>query len=528
MPDTLHLWRRHNVYYLRLAIPPALRQHFPSASGKPRDKIVEPLGTGDLRQAQALRNQRVAHFERVFARLRSGVVLSPEEIAEEGRRVYDELLRPLQEVRANLPIETERQAVQWAEDKEIDRRVGEEIERIATARGIKIEPETETWRALGRTLIEAICGATGEPLPEPLATAANMRKHGTPFLQFGATVASTPVPVLPAPTAAPSRAPADGERFSEALEAHLAVVARRGRVQTTLADYRRIGEAFTKHCKDAPLSSITRAMASDFLDAVAEEHSDSTVNGCVALLSAVFEDARRRGRFEKNHHPFEDQKRKNVEADSYVPFTLDELRRLFAAAEFETEPKEYGTASAWPWAAAIAAYSGARLEEIAQMRAQDLRRDEETGIWFYDITPDAGRLKNKPSKRYVPVHSELIKIGLLKYRAALPRGVARLFPGIPPRASKGGKFGPALGDVFENRRTALGIVRPKVCFHSFRHNVSSLYDRLGVPESDTARVLGHKVEGISYGTYSKGGPGLVRVRDLVERIEYPGVALVKP
>jgi len=527
MPDLRHLWLRHHVYYLRLAIPPALRQHFPSATGKPRDKIVEPLGTGDLRQAQALRNQRVAHFERLFARLRSGVVLSPEEIAEEGRRVYDELLRPLQEVRANLPIETERQAVQWAEDKEIDRRVGQEIERIATARGIKIEPETETCRALGRTLIEAICGATGEPLPEPLVTAANMRKHGTPFLQFAAAATPTPVPALP-PTDAPSTAPASGERFSEALEAPLAVVARRGRAQTTLADYRRIGDAFVAYCKDAPLASITRAMASDFLDAIAEENSDSTVNGYVALLSAVFQDARRRGRFDKNTHPFEDQKRKNVEADSYVPFTLDELRRLFEAAEFEIKPKEYGTASAWPWAAAIAAYSGARLEEIAQMRAQDLRRDEETGIWYFNFTPEAGRLKNKPSKRLVPVHSELIKIGLLKYHAALPRNAERLFPGIPPRASKGGKFGPALGDVFEDRRKRLGIVRPKVCFHSFRHNVTNLYDRLGVPETDAARVVGHKIEGISYGTYSKAGPGLIRVREVVEKIEYQGVALVKP
>src|SRR5438046_1204357 len=89
MPDTLHLWRRHNVYYLRLAIPPALRQHFPSATGKPRDKIVEPLGTGDLRQAQALRNQRVAYWERVFARLRSGVAMLPDEIAEVAKQVYD-------------------------------------------------------------------------------------------------------------------------------------------------------------------------------------------------------------------------------------------------------------------------------------------------------------------------------------------------------------------------------------------------------------------------------------------------------
>jgi hypothetical protein len=44
-----------------------------------------------------------------------------------------------------------------------------------------------------------------------------------------------------------------------------------------------------------------------------------------------------------------------------------------------------------------------------------------------------------------------------------------------------------------------------------------------VPQSDAARILGHAVTGESYGTYSKPGPGLIRVKDVVEKIKYEGL-----
>src|SRR5262249_13060012 len=69
---------------------------------------------------------------------------------------------------------------------------------------------------------------------------------------------------------------------------------------------------------------------------------------------------------------------------------------------------------------------------------------------------------------------------------------------------------------------ALKLKREGLCFHSFRHNVSNSLDVAGVPQSDTARVLGHAVAGMSYGTYSQAGPGLKRVAATVEQITYEG------
>jgi integrase len=134
------------------------------------------------------------------------------------------------------------------------------------------------------------------------------------------------------------------------------------------------------------------------------------------------------------------------------------------------------------------------------------------------------KLKNAPSARLVPLHSTLVRAGLLDYVKALPKG-SPLFPGLKARESKGGKVGARVGELFRKKLVRLGLKRDGLCFHSFRHTVAGRLDAAGVPQSDAARVLGHAVEGMSYGTYSQAGPGLKRVAAVVEQIEYPGLRI---
>src|SRR5262249_16255465 len=72
-----HLQQRGNQFYLRLAIPRPIRHLFPSASGKPRDYIQEPLGR-DITPAEIECAQRVAHYKALFARAR---LMTPEAVA---------------------------------------------------------------------------------------------------------------------------------------------------------------------------------------------------------------------------------------------------------------------------------------------------------------------------------------------------------------------------------------------------------------------------------------------------------------
>jgi integrase len=278
---------------------------------------------------------------------------------------------------------------------------------------------------------------------------------------------------LPA-TAVPTPAPtATGEKVSQAAEAWFADMTRDKSAaprQQTVDGHRLRVRAFVDKAGDLPLTAVTRAAASDFLGAL--KVSNRTRNSYSTTLRSIFDCARRRGRF-TGDNPFEGMKAK-VAGSSYAPFTVAELQTLFDAMPRETKPKKHTPDTAMPWVALIALYTGARLEEIAQLTTADVREETANGatVWCVDVhNGGTNKLKNETSARLIPVHSELARLGLLDYVQALPRGP--LFPGLTRRESKGGKIGARVGELFREKLVSLKLKRDGLCFHSFRHNVSN-------------------------------------------------------
>jgi integrase len=202
-------------------------------------------------------------------------------------------------------------------------------------------------------------------------------------------------------------------------------------------------------------------------------------------------------------------------------FTPAGLHKLFAALPLDKAP-EHTPESALPWAVRIAAYTGMRLEEIAQLTVADVQTRGSNGgtVIVFDVHngDDAHHLKNDSSARAIPMHSELVRAGLLDYIGALPKD-GLLFPGLKRRASKGGKIGARLGELFRKKLIALGMKRDGLCFHSLRHTVAQRLEAAAVSQTDAARVTGHAIEGMTYGVYST-GPGLKRLAVVVEEIRY--------
>src|SRR5262249_25126317 len=176
-------------------------------------------------------------------------------------------------------------------------------------------------------------------------------------------------------------------------------------------------------------------------------------------------------------------------------------------------PAKHAVATALPWASLIAAFTGCRREEIANLMASDIKHTD--GVWFFDIRE--GKTDN--AERVVPVHGALIDAGLFKYPDGLPPG-SRLVPGLRGRASKDGKFGASLGDGFEAWRKRLGIVRKGVNFHSFRHTVGDRLRKAGVAKDDRGFLLGHADVEMQNKVYGHDGPGLKRLKEIVERLSY--------
>ena len=100
-------------------------------------------------------------------------------------------------------------------------------------------------------------------------------------------------------------------------------------------------------------------------------------------------------------------------------YTMNEARTVLTAAR-----KGENAETRWlPW---LAAYSGARINELAQLTRGDFFQVGED--WYFKLTTMGGKsLKNRYSERRVPVHPALIAEGILDFVKAHHRDTDRLF-----------------------------------------------------------------------------------------------------
>ena len=78
------------------------------------------------------------------------------------------------------------------------------------------------------------------------------------------------------------------------------------------------------------------------------------------------------------------------------------------------------------WVPLLCAYSGARLSEICQLRAEDIFK--QGGVWCMKFDPNAGSLKNENSERATPLHPAITDSGFLQFVTSA--GSGPLFAGL--------------------------------------------------------------------------------------------------
>jgi integrase len=165
-----------------------------------------------------------------------------------------------------------------------------------------------------------------------------------------------------------------------------------------------------------------------------------------------------------------------------------------------------------------------RLDEIAQLRLCDLVRDEDTGRWFFDVGRSGGRsTKTASSIRHVPVHPELERIGLLRYRKRLVTQGATdddsLWPDVKaqgrrPRSAAWSKwFGRYL-------REKCSVSDSAKVFHSFRHAFKRMTRDAGLPEEIHDALTGHASNGGIGRTYGK-GMSIKPLADALDKVDAP-------
>ena len=152
------------------------------------------------------------------------------------------------------------------------------------------------------------------------------------------------------------------------------------------------------------------------------------------------------------------------------------------------------------------------------------------GIDYIEVTDqgDGQTLKTKGSRRSVPIHPELIRLGFPSYvekcRAA---GDARLFPLVRSKAANG-KWSDAWGKWWSRYRRSVGVGGRWRDFHAFRHTFKRQCRECGIPKDIHDAITGHPSGDVadSYG----GAYPLRPLAEAMQRLRYDGLNLssVKP
>lgn len=152
------------------------------------------------------------------------------------------------------------------------------------------------------------------------------------------------------------------------------------------------------------------------------------------------------------------------------------------------------------FAPALVWYTGARREEICKLTIHDV--ECHGNIPHLKITAtDAGRVKSKSSKRRVPLHSELLRLGFLEFvREMRLAGETLLFPELYPATGTKRK----LGDVFYKiwwvkiRPFVPDLIRGQA-MHAVRHMVATELREADCALEDRNDLLGHSQNGLGEG-----------------------------
>lgn len=148
------------------------------------------------------------------------------------------------------------------------------------------------------------------------------------------------------------------------------------------------------------------------------------------------------------------------------------------------------------WVPLLGAYSGARVGELCQLRAEDVRQDD--GIHYIRITPDAGTVKSGMF-RDVPLHDHVVGEGFLDF--VKKSGSGPLFYRSRPRRGKTSPAETVAGRLGKWLR-ALGVIPEQIQpSHAWRHRLKTVGRELGADPRVLDAVQGHaaRTAGDDYG-----------------------------
>lgn len=151
------------------------------------------------------------------------------------------------------------------------------------------------------------------------------------------------------------------------------------------------------------------------------------------------------------------------------------------------------------WALSLLVVSGARVGEILQLTREDILKKD--GEWCVSINEDGDdkNIKNKYSRRFVPLTDGALGFDLTAFLEAVDAGHLASVTGKTVARNSGvirKMINGLLGDSKTDNQTT----------HSLRHHMAGSLQARGIPLAYAQAILGHASNSMSYDTYGSGVP----------------------
>lgn len=176
-------------------------------------------------------------------------------------------------------------------------------------------------------------------------------------------------------------------------------------------------------------------------------------------------------------------------------------QNMILSASFAEAPARLSAhkAAARRWVPWLCAYTGARVNEMTQLRCKDVAQID--GVWTVHITPEAGSVKTGIA-RTVPLHEHLMEQGFLDFVKGMD---GPLFYDAAARRKEGGRAPYKLvGNKLADWVRKLGLGAGVAPNHGWRHTFKTIAREVAIPEAAADYIQGHsgKTQGRKYGAHN--------------------------
>jgi integrase len=221
-------------------------------------------------------------------------------------------------------------------------------------------------------------------------------------------------------------------------------------------------------------------------------------------------------------------------SDKRKPFTLQQIADFFKSGfynECAKHPPAFADQQGWRfWLPLLCLFTGARPNEMAQLHVGDLKRTQ-IGTWYLDIaetadddeesTGAAKTLKTATSRRKIPLHPELIKVGFVQFIEQRKKASSdpHLFPD-----TYGNQASYALKRFRDTYLPAAIKIERRQSFYSFKHSWRDALRRIDAPPATLAAVGGWSQGKLTSDDYGDKSDPDFQIK-FIGKISFPGLDL---